>query len=187
MPHTTNRILLKTVALSSALLLLSGCLTQPKKGDESSLEMDTPNQFTTAEEQHNIESIHYLSKQQGSEALRAPIEPFIQDEFEPQAQLPTQVEDSSLQQSSADMVEEQPAQATSPTDLWHRLRQRYALPDRDHPGVKQDQNRYAKHPDYLLRVTERARPYLHFIDEEVEARGMHAEIALLPIDRKRVE
>ena len=144
MPHTTNRILLKTVALSSALLLLSGCLTQPKKGDESSLEMDTPNQFTTAEEQHNIESIHYLSKQQGSGALRAPIEPFIQDEFEPQAQLPTQVEDSSLQQSSADMVEEQPAQATSPTDLWHRLRQRYALPDRDHPGVKQDQNRYAK-------------------------------------------
>ncbi len=181
MPHTTNRILLKTVALSSALLLLSGCLTQPKKGDESSLEMDTPNQFTTAEEQHNIESIHYLSKQQGSEALRAPIEPFIQDEFEPQAQLPTQVEDSSLQQSSADMVEEQPAQATSPTDLWHRLRQRYALPDRDHPGVKQDQNRYAKHPDYLLRVTERARPYLHFIVEEVEARGMPAEIALLPI------
>ena len=185
MPHTTNRTLLKTVALSSALLLLSGCLTQTKKAEEPSSEItsqvDTPKLLATAEEQHNIESVHYLSKQQGNEALRAPIEPFIQDQSEPQGQPPIQAEDSSLQQLSADVVEEQPAQAASPADLWHRLRQRYALPDSDHPGVKKDQNRYAKHPDYLLRVTERARPYLHFIVEEVEARGMPAEIALLPI------
>ena len=185
MPQTTNRILLKTVALSSALLLLSGCLTQTKKADRPSSEItsqvDTPKLLATVEEKHNIESVHYLSKQQGSEALRAPIEPFIQDQSEPQGQLPIQAEDSSLQQLSADVAEEKPAQAASPTDLWHRLRQRYALPDSDHPGVKKDQNRYAKHPDYLLRVTERARPYLHFIIEEVEARGMPAEIALLPI------
>ncbi len=174
--------------ISSVLPLLNGCLTPPQKSDKPASEMlnqaSSPKQLTTPEEQHNIESIHYLSKQQGSEALRAPIEPLIPNDSTPGEQPPLssiQAEDSLLQQSLGDVIEGQPAQVALPTDLWHRLRQRYALPDGDHPGVKRDQNRYAKHPDYLLRVTERALPYLHFIVEEVEARGMPAEIALLPI------
>lgn len=40
---------------------------------------------------------------------------------------------------------------------------------------------YAKHPEYVERMTDRAQRYLHFIVEEVEKRGMPMEIALLPM------
>lgn len=40
---------------------------------------------------------------------------------------------------------------------------------------------YARQPDYVERMTERARRYLYFITEEVEKRGMPSEIALLPM------
>lgn len=40
---------------------------------------------------------------------------------------------------------------------------------------------YAKQPDYVARMTERARRYLYFIVEEVEKRNMPTEIALLPM------
>ena len=33
----------------------------------------------------------------------------------------------------------------------------------------------------LRRMVERSRPYLHYIVEELEARGMPTEIALLPM------
>jgi membrane-bound lytic murein transglycosylase D len=40
---------------------------------------------------------------------------------------------------------------------------------------------YARQPEYVERMTERARRYLYFIVEEVEKRGMPTEIALLPM------
>lgn len=40
---------------------------------------------------------------------------------------------------------------------------------------------YARRPDLLSRILERSRPYLHFVVEEVERRGMPLEIALLPV------
>jgi len=40
---------------------------------------------------------------------------------------------------------------------------------------------YADHPDYVARMTERARLYLYYITDEVERRGMPSEIALLPM------
>jgi len=73
--------------------------------------------------------------------------------------------------------------AQPPRDLWARIRQGFALPDADrhHPRVRNDLEWYRRHPAYLERVARRARPYLYHIVEEVEARGMPSEIALLPI------
>lgn len=66
-------------------------------------------------------------------------------------------------------------------ELWDRIRAGFALPGSDHPRVISARNWYANHQAYLDRVTTRARPYLHYIVEEVEARGMPLEIALLPV------
>ncbi|TAN84555.1 MAG: LysM peptidoglycan-binding domain-containing protein, partial [Gallionella sp.] len=40
---------------------------------------------------------------------------------------------------------------------------------------------YASRPDYVARMTDRARRYLYYITSEVERRGMPSEIALLPM------
>ncbi len=70
-----------------------------------------------------------------------------------------------------------------PKDLWQRIRAGFALPEseRYHPRVQNDLDWYRRHPGYLERVARRARPYLYHIVEEVEARGIPNEIALLPI------
>lgn len=68
------------------------------------------------------------------------------------------------------------------TDLWQRIREGYGI---DHPTLhKKTQSQltwFVKHPDYIDRVVERARPYLHHIVDEIEQRNMPLEIALLPI------
>lgn len=66
-------------------------------------------------------------------------------------------------------------------DLWDRLRQRFILPIPDQPKVQRELEWYASKPDYLRRVQERARPYLHFIVEEIESRNLPGELALLPV------
>ncbi len=68
-----------------------------------------------------------------------------------------------------------------PPDLWDRVRAGFALPRRSHPRIERELAWLRRHPDYLDRVADRARPYLHFIVEEVERRGMPLEIALLPV------
>jgi len=40
---------------------------------------------------------------------------------------------------------------------------------------------YASKPDYMRRVFNRARPWMHYIVNEVERRGLPAEFALLPV------
>ncbi|MDP1633704.1 MAG: transglycosylase SLT domain-containing protein, partial [Gallionellaceae bacterium] len=66
-------------------------------------------------------------------------------------------------------------------DLWQRIRDGYAMKELDSKLIKRHEKWYASHPDYVLRMTERGRRYLHYIVEEVERRGMPMEIALLPM------
>jgi membrane-bound lytic murein transglycosylase D len=68
-----------------------------------------------------------------------------------------------------------------PASLWETLRQNFALPEIDNPRITVHREWYLKHPEYLSRVTERARYYAGYIEQEVRARAMPAEIALLPI------
>ncbi len=71
---------------------------------------------------------------------------------------------------------------TAPTDdLWQRLRNGFSMPGLNNENVLQQQQWYLSHPDYLRRVVERSRPYIHHIVEELEKRGMPNELALLPI------
>lgn len=66
-------------------------------------------------------------------------------------------------------------------DVWQRIRSGFAMNDLHSPLIKRHEKWYASHPEYVLRMSERARRYLYYIVEEVERRGMPTEIALLPV------
>ncbi|WIV99454.1 transglycosylase SLT domain-containing protein [Kinneretia aquatilis] len=69
---------------------------------------------------------------------------------------------------------------TARNDLWDRLRAGFQLEDLDNEGVRRAEAWYSARPDYVQRMTERGSRYLFHIIEEVEKRGMPAELALLP-------
>jgi membrane-bound lytic murein transglycosylase D len=66
-------------------------------------------------------------------------------------------------------------------DLWQRMRSGFTLEGENHRFVRPYIEWYAEHQAYLDRVVERARPFLFDIVQEIEARGMPMEIALLPV------
>jgi membrane-bound lytic murein transglycosylase D len=68
-----------------------------------------------------------------------------------------------------------------PDDVWQRIRDGFAMPDLNSPLVQEKTAWYAARPDYLKRVFERGRLYLHHIVEEIEKRGLPTELALLPM------
>ncbi|MCK4864218.1 MAG: LysM peptidoglycan-binding domain-containing protein [Gammaproteobacteria bacterium] len=76
---------------------------------------------------------------------------------------------------------EETSESNTEIDTWQRIRNGFDLPDIKHKRVQQELNWFKRHPEYMARVVERARPYLHYIIEQVEAAGIPTEIALLPI------
>ncbi len=69
---------------------------------------------------------------------------------------------------------------TPPTDIWERIRRGFAMTDLDNDLVRNREQWYSGRPDYMLRMTERSRPYLFHVVEELERRNMPTELALLP-------
>ncbi|MHA7817486.1 MAG: LysM peptidoglycan-binding domain-containing protein [Pseudohaliea sp.] len=68
-----------------------------------------------------------------------------------------------------------------PEDLWERLRRELRWHDIHNAQVARARDHFLSQPRYLSVVGERARNYLFHIVEAVEARGMPAELALLPL------
>ena len=66
-------------------------------------------------------------------------------------------------------------------DVFDRMRAGFKLDDIDSPRIDQQLAFYANNPAYLERVFGRAGVYLHHIVQEIEARGMPLELALLPV------
>jgi membrane-bound lytic murein transglycosylase D len=66
-------------------------------------------------------------------------------------------------------------------NLWQRIRNGFGMAEPDTPLVARQERWFAKQPDYVVRMSERARLYLYFIVQEVQRRGMPTEIALLPM------
>ena len=66
-------------------------------------------------------------------------------------------------------------------DLWERIRHGFSMPNLDNELVRRHQVWYMNRPEYLRRVVERSRRYMHYIIEEIERRGLPTELALLPI------
>jgi len=68
-----------------------------------------------------------------------------------------------------------------PTSLWQRIRNGFGLPDMSSPLVREQEEWFAKRPDYISRIVTRSSRYLYYIVEQIEKRNMPSEIALLPI------
>lgn len=66
------------------------------------------------------------------------------------------------------------------TDLWSRVREGFVMEEVSPALVRTHERWFASHPEHLARTTERSRPYLYHVVEEVERRGMPMEAALLP-------
>ncbi|MFI9653596.1 LysM peptidoglycan-binding domain-containing protein [Guyparkeria sp. GHLCS8-2] len=77
---------------------------------------------------------------------------------------------------------DEPQQATDHEhDLWGAVANRFTLPVPDNARVDAEIRRYARHPEYLREVSERAEPYLYMIVEKLEAANLPLELTLLPI------
>ncbi len=67
------------------------------------------------------------------------------------------------------------------SDVWQRIAMQMEMPVPDNKRVNYYRNWYLKHPGHLETVSERAKPFLYLIAEEVEKRNMPLELALLPV------
>ena len=65
--------------------------------------------------------------------------------------------------------------------IWDRMLSLYALPETDNARIDREINWYLRNPEYLSRIQERAEPYLYFILDEIEAKKIPGELALLPV------
>jgi membrane-bound lytic murein transglycosylase D len=66
-------------------------------------------------------------------------------------------------------------------DLMDRVRAGLALGEQFNSRIDREADYFARNPDYVQRVFDRAAPYLHYIVDQVEARDLPLEIALLPV------
>jgi len=80
-----------------------------------------------------------------------------------------------------DYVEPPTTPGLAHNDLLQRLRDGFELDQEMNKRVQAEMNWYLRHPDYLSRVFVRSQRYLPYIIEQIEARGMPLELALLPI------
>lgn len=64
--------------------------------------------------------------------------------------------------------------------VWERLVSLYSLPRIDNERIDRQLQWYLNHPEYIERIQKRAEPYLYFILNEVEAKQIPGEMALLP-------
>ena len=65
--------------------------------------------------------------------------------------------------------------------VWERMLSLYSLPEVNNLRVDRELSYYLSHPDYIARIQERAAPYMHLILDEIEAKNLPGELALLPV------
>ncbi len=92
---------------------------------------------------------------------------------------------SGFSTSTLPAISRQDADEQQATDhehnLWGAVASRFTLPVPDNARVDAEVRRYARHPEYLREVSERAEPYLYMIVEKLEAANLPLELTLLPI------
>ena len=67
------------------------------------------------------------------------------------------------------------------TDIWARLRTEFKIPPQTTPSVQAYVDNYRSHNHHIAEILQRGEPYLFYILSRVEARGLPAELALLPV------
>jgi len=65
-------------------------------------------------------------------------------------------------------------------DIWSRIRSGYTIPHIDHPLIDRYVAWNQTHAEYVTKMLTRSTPYMFYIVEQIEARGLPMELALLP-------
>ena len=69
-----------------------------------------------------------------------------------------------------------------PTGVWERVRDNFKMDlSLDNARLRKQVKWYGRHQRYMDRIIKRARRYMYYVIEQIEARGMPGELALLPI------
>jgi len=69
---------------------------------------------------------------------------------------------------------------TQTKDSWQYLISLFSIPEEDNARIDKAVAWYLAHPTYIKTIQTRAEPYLYAIIQEVEAKGLPGEFALLP-------
>ncbi len=108
-------------------------------------------------------------------------EPAAVSAVEPSPSDPFQAVDEAFERLALERTAPTPGQ-TGPVSVWPRLVDRFAISDCPTDSSAARWARwYADNDDYLQRVFVRAQPWIHEIANEVEARDLPGELALLPV------
>ena len=96
----------------------------------------------------------------------------------------SEISDTEIRVKTADPapVVVQPTHYKSqPVDLWDRIRSQTQWAYPDHPSINEQREHYLQQLGLFEALSERASWYLYYIVEQVEARDLPIELALLPI------
>jgi membrane-bound lytic murein transglycosylase D len=66
-------------------------------------------------------------------------------------------------------------------NIWLKLAEGFEFEVPDNSRVAKQRDYYLRHPKYLKQVSKRAEPFLYLIVEQIEAKNLPLELALLPI------
>ena len=66
-------------------------------------------------------------------------------------------------------------------NLWDRVRGRSVLAEVEHPRIDEQIAYLKRNPGYLNLLSQRSRPFLHYIVEQIDRRGLPTDLALLPM------
>ncbi|MDO6694793.1 LysM peptidoglycan-binding domain-containing protein [Aliiglaciecola sp. 3_MG-2023] len=80
-----------------------------------------------------------------------------------------------------DEVTSSPDSTESPDNLWLRIKHQLTFPIPDNERLNAQKNWYLKHSNYMQRVATRAKPFMHYIVEQIEKNQLPLELVFLPI------
>lgn len=176
---------MRKLLISAACTLLVGCSTLPTGSQQAQSEPEPLDSVSVSVTDQPLAVTP-------SPALAKPRKPRAEPEPPRSAAVPTPA--PAPIQSAA--VAPSPSAATPPAfsffsarnfftprhnDLIDRIRSGFSMPELDSPLVEQHERWFVQNPQYLSRVFDRGGKYLFHIVEELEARNMPTELALLPI------
>ncbi|OYZ64759.1 MAG: hypothetical protein B7Y04_03060 [Gallionellales bacterium 24-53-125] len=150
-----NRLLLLSI------IALSGCASIPEQKSTNETLKNTP--LASSQQPPAIPEATAVQQQAPAVQISSPVP----------ATPPAASENPATTASATDTSNE--------IDVWQRIRNGYRMSEQDSKLIARYEQWYARQPEYVGRMTDRAKRYLYFIVEEVEKRGMPMEIAILPM------
>jgi membrane-bound lytic murein transglycosylase D len=163
--------LLRNKLFLISFVALAGCASAPVQKSAA----DGEKNAVAATTQQTVTPVADQAIQQPSAQAQTETKPAIQP-----APQPAPADLNTINPTPVPFLAQDHANPNQP-DVWQRIRNGFAMREQDSKLIARYEQWYARQPEYVARMTDRARRYLYFIVDEVEKRGMPTEIALLPM------